>query len=110
MAIIGQDITVYRGSDLTLDFTNTSGEDITGWTIVLTVARAAGSTVKAIASVTATVISGELGMYRFFVPAAQTDIRPADYLYDVWRTDAGEAMLLAMGTMTLSGVPRLPTP
>lgn len=110
MAIIDQDFTVYRGAAPTLNFTMTPTADITGWTIRFTVARALGSSAKAIVSQTATVTNGPLGLFSVALTAGQTDLRPADYEYDVWRVDAGLEEPLALGTLTVADVVRLPVP
>jgi hypothetical protein len=109
VAIIDQDFTVYRGSAPPLNFTMTPVADITGWAIRFTAARALGSSSKAIISQAASVTSGPGGTFTVPLTAALTDIRPADYFYDVWRVDPGSEELLATGTMTLADVVRLPT-
>lgn len=108
MAIIDQDFTIYRGAAPTLNFTMTPTADITGWTIVFTVARALGSSTKGIVSQTASVTNGPGGLFSVPLTALQTNIRPAEYEYDVWRVDAGLEEPLAFGTLTIADVVRLP--
>jgi len=106
--MVEQDITVYRGSHATLDFTVSPVENIASWTITFTVARANGSGTKAIGPVTGSITSAPAGTYRVSLTSAETDIRPAGYRYDVWRVDAGQQKPLARGTLSLVDVVRLP--
>ena len=109
MAVTGQTLTVFRGSAAVLNFSVGTPTNITGWTIVLTVARALGSGSKAITQQVAVHVSDLLGDYRFDLTAAMTDIRPAPYYFDVWRIDAGAEEFLASGVLTIEDVVRLPT-
>lgn len=108
MPIIDQDFTLYRGAAPHLNFTMTPVVDITGWTIVFTAASALGSSAKTVATQNASILSGPGGQFRVALTAAQTNLRPRDYEYDVWRVDAGFEEPLALGTITLADVARLP--
>ena len=102
MAIIDQAIgPVYYGEDVTLNFTMTPVENITGWTLQLTVTRALGSVTKVIQK-TGEIISGAAGTFRFILVTTDTDVAPEVYQYDVWRTNAGNERLLAIGTFTIA--------
>jgi len=106
--VVEQDLTIYRGSAAVLNFAASPVENISGWTIHFAVARANGSATKAIGPITAAVVDGPTGTYRVSLTAALTNIRPADYQYDVWRVDAGQETLLRRGSFTLLDSVRLP--
>lgn len=109
-----QNLEVFRGEDITLSgtiYTTDTGstpEDITGWTLVLTVAEARNSTAKLLtkSGVLVTPASGT-----FSVTIADTeldDIPPGSYFWDLWRTDAGYERVLISGAFNLKGNARIP--
>lgn len=120
MPVINQDITVYRAGREVLNFTMNPVVDITGWTIMFTVARMTNkerqdeltrlytaSTTKLI-SVQASVTSGPAGTFSVTLTTAHTDLTSDIYEYDVWRTDAGSELPLALGRFVVGGVAREP--
>ena len=106
--MVTQGFTIYRAQHKAIDLAVSPAADITGWTITFSAARALGSSVKAIGPLAASVTNGALGQYRVSLTSAMTDIRPAEYAYDVWRVDTGLEELLARGTLTVADAVRLP--
>lgn len=109
-----QDIEVFRGEALTLNgtvYTTDTGdtpEDITGWTIVLTVADDNNpSTTKRITEA-CTLATPASGTWTGALTSAETNLEPGEYVYDVTRTDSGYVRTLTYGKFTVRGVPRLP--
>lgn len=92
-----EDFELYRGEDATLSFLVDPSEDITGWTILFTMARSKNSPSKLYeAECVHTDEAG--GGYDAVLPGADSaDFSPANYWYDAWRTDEGFARLLAIG-------------
>lgn len=107
MAIIDQAIAVYVGEAVTLNFTMAPVESIAGWTLLFTVTRAQGSSTKVIEQA-GEIVSAVAGTFRFQLMTEQNAVLPAAYHYDVWRTDAGNERLLALGTYTVANESRLP--
>lgn len=100
--------TIYRGEDITLNFTMDPVVDISGWTLAYTI-RDKHLTGSALASSVGTVTSGASGTFTVPITAAQSAaIDPGNYSWDVWRTDSGSASLLAHGDIIVAGSPRVP--
>lgn len=101
--MIGTDtITMYKGTDLTLPFTMNPVEDISGWTILLTVRGSSVSIIK-----DATIDSGPDGTFHFTLADTDTDsLSPGTYDYDVFRTDSGVEEVLAIGAFVIQTVAR----
>ena len=97
---IVQSITIGRGEDIELNFTETPRRDITGWVISLTVAKAFNIPNKTF-QVTATITSGPNGEYQFIIPSATSNINPDKYVYDVFRVNPGNRRLLALGDFNI---------
>lgn len=104
---IETDIELFRGEAVTLNFTMDPVEDISGWTLAFTAARSLGDPTKSIEEA-GVVVSGAAGTFKVVLETAQTDLSAGVYHYDVWRTDAANERVLAIGTMTISDVVRLP--
>jgi hypothetical protein len=100
-------ITVYRGEQATLNFTMSPVVDITGWTIVFTVAAARDSATKKVTA-TATIVNGPAGTFRVALTEEHLDLAPLRYFFDVWRTDEGLEQVLALGPFVVVGVARVP--
>ncbi len=96
---VTNDLTVYRGQDATLAFTEASGP-ITNWTIVLTITRSRNNATK-LATISASIVDAAAGTYEILIPAATLNIEPGAYAYDVWRTDTGELVPLSIGKLTI---------
>jgi hypothetical protein len=95
-------LVLYRGQDATLEFTeNAASGDISAWTIVFTLSARRNSATKIGAPIAASIVNGATGRYNIVLPAALLDRAPATLFYDVWRTDAGEAVPLSIGTLEI---------
>lgn len=108
MAVTTQDITVYRGEKATLSFTLTTGENITGWTLLFTAARKKDMATK-LFQVTGTVTDGAAGEFSVALTTTHTNQTPDEYAFDVWRTDTGYEQLLALGGFIVAANVRVPT-
>ena len=97
-------IDVYRGESRALLFAMTPPSSIAGWTILLTVKR--GGTVYI--SEPAIIMDAGAGTFRFDLTAVDTAGLPVgNYQYDVWRMDAGQERVMAVGLFAVSDVARL---
>ena len=103
-----QEISIYRGEDIDLNFTMSPVADITGWTIVFTLAERLGNPTKILNGISGTVTSGPDGTFTVSLTSAQTTITPGDYWYDVWRTDSGNKRVLAVGKFYVEDEVRIP--
>lgn len=105
MAVI-QNVAFYKGEDVSLHFTMSPVEDITGWTIVLTLKQTPSTAVLDVIS--ATITDGPAGEFTIDMPASVTGIEARSYVYDVVRTDPGAVKVLAMGTINIKAGVRTP--
>jgi hypothetical protein len=98
------EIAIYRGEDVVLPFTMSPVEDITGWTLLMSVSG--GGAV--LFTKAGAVISGAAGTFSVSLTDAETELLAASdvYDYDVWRTDAGAERVLARGTLRVLSVVR----
>jgi hypothetical protein len=98
------EIAIYRGEDVALPFTMDPVENITGWTLLMSVSGG-GAVVFTKAGV---VTSGPSGTFSVSLTDAETELLSASevYDYDVWRTDAGAERVLARGTLRVLSVSR----
>ena len=103
-------VTMYRGEEVLLNFTLVPVEDISGWTILLTVAKAQDSATKYFAKAGAIVdaVNGEFSVA--IDPVDTAGLKAGSYFYDVWRMDAGAERVLAAGAFVVTGNARLPIP
>ncbi len=101
-------ITVYRGEDRTIGFAMSPVVDISGWTLLLTV-EGDPETPKLI-SVAGVVVSASDGTFSVTLDdtTSGTDQSVGHYKYDVWRTDAGNERLLAIGSFIVEDSARFP--
>jgi hypothetical protein len=110
------DIWIGRGEDIILNFTvwsnpptNTTPEDITGWTTTFTVAKKRGTTNKLITKSGSLLVPAS-GTFRVSLLAADTEpLADGAYFWDVWRMDTGFHRLLGYGTFLVGATARLPT-
>lgn len=93
MAIVNN-ITVYKGESIQLDFTMPVGSNITGWTIVFSL-KLHGFDATPLATVEATVTSATT--FNVALDHSITNITAKDYVYDVQRTDSGDEAVLSIG-------------
>jgi hypothetical protein len=98
------EIAIYRGEDVTLPFTMDPVENITGWTLLMSVSLASG----VVFTQAGAVVSGPAGTFTVALTDTQTELLLASevYDYDVWRTDAGAERVLARGTLRVLSVAR----
>jgi hypothetical protein len=104
---VTETITVYRGEQVSLNFSMVPAASIVGWTIVFTVARKANSPSKLITQV-ATAVDSATGTFTLALTEEQTDLTPGTYSFDVWRTDEGYEQVIAIGPFVVSPAARVP--
>lgn len=108
MAITSNIGPIYTGEDVQLNFTMSPVENINGWTLVFTV-KVAQMDSPAILSVPGTVVSGPAGTFSISLSAANTALLPPNqYVWDVWRTDLGSEVVLALGKLNVRDTARVP--
>ncbi len=94
-AALGEDRT-FAGTHQTSS-TDDTPIDITGWTITVTIKKGATTITKS-----GTVTSGTDGEYSWTLAAADTvSLAVGDGAIDVWRTNAGAATLMGIGTFSI---------
>jgi hypothetical protein len=108
MALVEQNVDVYRGEQVMLNFTMSPVVDISGWALAFSLAKKRNSATKIIAAQAMTIVSGIAGTYRTPLTEEQSDLAPAIYEWDVWRTDEGFEQLVAIGTMPILAAVRTP--
>jgi hypothetical protein len=101
-------ITVYQGEDVTLNFTMSPLEDVTGWTLLFTV-ETDPETPKLIA-VAGAITDGPNGKMAVTLDdtTSGTDQTPGSYTYDLWRTDTDSERVLAHGDFHVKDSARFP--
>lgn len=107
MAVGTDTLTIYKGEDRTLTFTMSPVVDISGWAILMTVAKG-NTTLFTKAGV---VTDGPNGVFTVDITDAESDLQSEDqiYLYDIWRTDAGSEVLIARGNYESPSIARTVT-
>lgn len=100
------EITIFRGTAVTVKFAMEPVEDITGWTIEFTVEGS--PRLPKFIQKGASVTSGPGGLFEVTLTAVETDLTPGAYQYDAFRTDSGSQRALAVGTFVVRDVARLP--
>lgn len=102
-------IEVYKGEEVTFQFTMNPVEDVSGWTLAFTVARKLNVSNKLIGPIAGQIVNGVGGIFKFVLDADDTDeLKPGEYVYDAWRTDSEFERVLAIGEFALLGTARLP--
>lgn len=92
--------TVYRGQDLTIEFTGTVAEDITGWTLLFSVSTMPGT--SPVFSEACVITDAAAGEFQVQLSAANTEsINIGRYYWDIWRTDNGSADPIASGNLAV---------
>lgn len=89
-------LTVFKGSAVVLRFTMDPVEDISGWTIALTVKRKATDTADVLSKV-ASVEDGAGGVFTVSLDHDELDLPARVYQYDVQRIDNGSEGVLSIG-------------
>jgi len=95
-----QSITIYRGEDITIPFTMSPKKDVTGWVISFTVANGYGNPTK-LFQVTAVNTDAPNGKFSVILDKTQTNIKPGNYVYDLFRVDPGNNRILSVGEFTI---------
>ena len=108
MALIDQTIQIYRGEAIILPFTMAPVENIGGWTLRFTVTRAANKSTKILGPLPMIIDSAIDGTFHVTLSEEQTDLKPASYRFDVWRTDEGLEQAKAIGVFVILGNSRVP--
>ena len=101
-------IKVWRGEDITLNFTMVPPTDITGWVTSLTVSKGYNNSIK-VFQVTGINTNAPNGEFSMIIPAASLNIYPATYAYDVFRTSPGNLRILNVGDFIVGKDARYPT-
>lgn len=104
-----QTLKIYRGETVPFHWSMSPNEDITGWVISMTVARAFNIAQK-LFQVTATITNGSSGKFDTIVTRAQTQpIEPGTYVFDLWRVNPGLERILSAGQFILGENAKEPT-
>lgn len=103
-----QTITCYRREDIAPTFTMDPVENITGWTLLFSVAAQPNDTVKLFQK-TPTITSGPAGTFQVAIANEDTDREPGTYAWDVRRTDAGSERVLALGNFVINATAGAPS-
>lgn len=100
-----QDITVYVGEDITLEFTeDSSSGDISAWSIIFTM-RDGFVTGTPTLQVSGVITNGPNGVYQIILTSANMNLTAKQYYYDVVRTNVGNVTELSVGNFFIvSGV------
>lgn len=103
---------VVRGEDITLVLTGEDDTDPTGWSMEFYLSNYAGQTTPTFSTTTVTV-GGGTGDDPFTLTIQMTraetsDLTLTNYVWQVWRKDSGENVVLSSGTMTVSPPVRPP--
>lgn len=97
---IGDRLVLHRGEDVDLVFQLSPPDDCTGWAISLKIAPTLGGSVSTTKS--ATIVDGPRGIFRVSLASADTSsLAVGRHVWDVRRTDSGEKVTLADGTLDL---------
>lgn len=81
--------------------TNTTPVDITGWTFAMTVKRQAADTTASVITPTITTLVAASGTLKAVFAAASTANLDGDYIFDLWRTNAGSVTCLCSGRFSV---------
>ncbi len=103
---IENNISIFRGEDITQPFRMTPVRNITGWTIVFSL-KAAFADVTPLDMIACSITDPVLGLFEVFVPSEVTLRSPGCYVYDVQRTDSGSFGVLSIGKFVVKPEVRL---
>jgi hypothetical protein len=101
-----------KGEDVQINWTvqtsstDTSAKNITGWTLAMMIKRKASDTGVTQVTTSTSVTVGSSGTAATTIVSADTDDLDGDYVYDLWRTDAGALTCLSSGTISFIDSPR----
>jgi hypothetical protein len=90
----------FRGEAFYPSFTLLTPEDITGWTLVMSIKEFLTDSV-ALVTATGAPTDAANGVFAVLLTAAQTLLAPGDYHYDIWRTNAGSECVLSIGVLKI---------
>jgi hypothetical protein len=109
MPILSNIGTIYKGEDITLNFTMDPVVNISGWTLSFSIRDLKLTDAAADVTASGSVTSGAAGTFSVTLTAAQTaSLDAGKYAWSVWRTDSGSSATLALGTLIISGTARTP--
>lgn len=94
-------ISIYKGEAVVINFTMSPVTDITGWTIALTIRDNANDTGSALLSVAGVIVLAAAGTFKFTLTSTQTKMAVGNYAYDVQRTDLAGESVLSIGTLSI---------
>jgi hypothetical protein len=95
-------ISIYKGEAVQLNFTMSPLTDISTWTIAMTVRINASDTGFVYQNLAGTIDSGVAGTFHFLLAHADTNLASGTYAYDIQRTDSGSEAVLSIGILTIS--------
>jgi hypothetical protein len=104
---VRQDVQLYRGEDVTLTVTMRPLTNISGWSVTFTCKRRPAD--AALITKAATVTDPANGVFTIALASADTTspgVPAGEYLYDIFRTDAGAMTCLALGKLSVLPDPR----
>ncbi len=109
---VTKNIELFEGEDKTLvDSAATPPVNITGWTLSFTVKidREDASPVLISKTVGAGIVITDAsnGVFSITLTAADTNITPGKYQYDIWRTNSGAETMLTEGVLTIKASVRV---
>lgn len=90
-------ISVYLGGTINLVFTMSPVTDITGWTIVYTMRGLLVTTL--VLTISATLTDPTAGVFTVPFTRAQSILLRGEYMYDIWRTNAGFETPVSVGSI-----------
>ena len=99
-----QTVRVYRGEDVSLDFTAREDTDVTDWDFAFTLKTNSGTTVLTLTSDDGdiTVTDEDEGEFSVEITRAQTSaLTLRNYRWDCWRVNSGAYRRLAGGPFTV---------
>jgi hypothetical protein len=101
-------IEIYRGEPVTIPFGFDPEENITGHTLVFTVAKDLDKSTKVLGPIAMSATDASVGEFEVALTEEETDIKPATYKYDVWRIDEGFEGIKAIGDFVVLANVRVP--
>lgn len=93
-------ISIFKGEAVVINFTMSPVTDITGWTIKMTI-RDNANDAATVLSVDGVIILAAAGTFKFTLTSVQTKITVGNYAYDVQRIDASGESVLSIGTLSI---------
>lgn len=98
----------YRGERVTIPFAMTPAASVAGQTFLFTMTSKRNTEEKLVAPTLLTWDTVATGQGHFTLTEEMTDLKPATYYWDVWRTDEGFEQMRALGTLVILADSRVP--